>query len=310
MRVVEFIDLMRSSGCRYSYIGDDFGGVFVALDVEGRLFSCMDGKVLSRVNPDAFTKVSTGGVYYNPGGDGLWPAPEGSRLGYEYSTGDWRVPPGITGARWVETAPGVVNAEIDLINNEGIGLPCRFGRKIEVVRSGTREMTVNVVESIEYLGQRSYGRDEVLLVPWSLCQFDCGAGSRLIFSDGGEGSFWDMYAPSAKQCRIESGKCIVDLCTAERFQIGMSSAISCLRFEDAARALVVERRGCGLPSGLDWIDICDRSPAEEPDGRPVVLSAYCDPSGFMEVESAGGCPKRLEPGFKNELRTETWFRLD
>ena len=39
-----------------------------------------------------------------------------------------------------------------------------------------------------------------------------------------------MYAPSAKQRRIESASALLT-CAAERFQIGMSSAISCCGFE-------------------------------------------------------------------------------
>lgn len=33
-------------------------------------------------------------------GYGLWPAPEGTSLGYSYATGSWRVPAGIRHARF------------------------------------------------------------------------------------------------------------------------------------------------------------------------------------------------------------------
>ncbi len=78
-------------------------GVIAALDMEGRWFAVLDGEVLNRVNPDAIAGQSTREQYLNPGGDGLWPAPEGTTLGYQYSTGAWRVPPGLCAARYLVT---------------------------------------------------------------------------------------------------------------------------------------------------------------------------------------------------------------
>ena len=53
---------------------------------------------MNRVNPDAIAGLSTREAYLNPGGDGLWPAPEGTCFGYQYATGDWRVSPGLSSA--------------------------------------------------------------------------------------------------------------------------------------------------------------------------------------------------------------------
>lgn len=93
MKLTDFLKLMQHGQRRYHLVGDAACGTLIALDVEGRLFTVLKGEVLNRVNPDAFTDFSSSAAYLNPGGDGLWPAPEGSRLGYEYATPGWRVPP-------------------------------------------------------------------------------------------------------------------------------------------------------------------------------------------------------------------------
>ena len=107
MTLSELLQLFETSQRRCHVVGDHRGGVVAALDLEGRLFTVVNDRVVNRVNPEAFLGTCTRDAYLNPGGDGLWPAPEGSRLGYEYAIGDWRVPPGLTSARFwlLETTP-------------------------------------------------------------------------------------------------------------------------------------------------------------------------------------------------------------
>ena len=77
----DLIVLLEQAGRRYHVVGDEKG--VVAASWEGRLFAIQDGKVRNRVNAEALCGISTR-EGLNPGGDGFWPAPEGSRLGYEY----------------------------------------------------------------------------------------------------------------------------------------------------------------------------------------------------------------------------------
>ncbi len=312
MRTHEFITLLKQSQRRYHLLGDENCGLIIALDVEGRIFSLLDGEVISRVNPEAFLGFSDSSGYLNPGGDGFWPAPEGSCLGYEYSTAGWRVPPGLCHARWQvqsQSAQNVcVSAEIDLINAQGLGLPCRFTRDISIaVRPG--ELQQQVRESIEYLGKETLSASQALLAPWSLCQFDCDEHCYLLLPHCPPEDIWDLYTPASDCHRRETPEgCRVGLKTDFRFQLGLSPKVNWLEFRNPAKQFLVHRTAALLPKNLHYIDIADRDCTTPPSGRPVRFSAYCDPSGFMEIEAAGGTPELLCPNASTSLDITTVCR--
>ena len=137
MKFEQAMRALAGAGRRAHVVGDAGAGVIAALDVEGRLFPVWDGEILTRINLEALAGQSTRDRYINPGGDGLWPAPEGTTLGYQYAAGAWRVPPGLVAARYrvLESAAhrATLCAEVDLVNNRGIGVPVLFQR-----RPGTR----------------------------------------------------------------------------------------------------------------------------------------------------------------------------
>lgn len=311
MKLTNLIDLLDRGQRRYHLVGTTENGTLIALDVEGRLFSYLDGEVLSLVNEKAFLGFSTRASYLNPGGDGFWPAPEGSRLGYEYSTGSWRVPPSLTNARWqiveIDDKSVLVAAEIDLINSEGRGIPCLFSRKVSLdFASG--KMTQQVVESIRYLGRDTLTREQAMLAPWTLCQFNCDEQCKLILPPCPASEIWDLYTPESTQHRQQTQDgWQVALKTDFRFQLGLSNKVSSLEFHDQGRQFKAWRTAAALADGLDYIDIADQDPANEAKGRPVCFSAYCDPSGFMEIEAAGGTPQVLTPNCASELQVTTIF---
>ena len=308
----ELIALLEQSGRRYHVTGDVNNGVVTALDIEGRLFAIQDGKVRNRVNVEAMAGISTREGYLNPGGDGFWPAPEGSRVGYEYSTAGWRVPPGLTNARWqVKASSGasaLMTAEVDLINASGTGLPCLFSRDLAVSTSGLA-MTVTVTESITYLGTREYDSTQCLLAPWTLCQFDCGPDCELRITPASSDDIWDLYdRDSGCQRRQEGQAAVVSMQTDFRFQLGLSPRVRELLFVDRGRDFQVRRTALPIAAELHYIDIADRDPSSAPSGRPVCFSAYCDPSGFMEIEAAGGSPAVLHSGASTSLTVTTEYR--
>lgn len=312
MKLNELISLFESSQRPYHLYGTENSGCIVALDIEGRIFTYLNGRVLSTVRAEAFTSISDINTYYNPGGDVLWPAPEGSRLGYEYSTNTWRVPPGLTNARWqVIKNDGdkvIVSAEVDLINAESKGIPCIFTREISQEYC-ENELIQNVRESIEYIGKETYTSNQVLLAPWSLCQFDCHAESELRLPACNEAEIWDLYSPESKKHwqKTDNGWRIA-MKTDFRFQLGLSEKVEYLEFVDKRNNYSVLRRAEPIADNLSYIDISDQDPRNEPDGKAVVLSAYCDPSGFMEVEAAGGSAKILEPNTESCLNICTIFK--
>ncbi len=315
MKSTELIDAIRSCGKRMAIVGTETDGVVIVLDMEGRVFTFMDGEVLSRVNMDAITGISTKETYINPGGDGLWPAPEGTDLGYEYSTGAWRVPPSLTAAQWIpveqEEGRALFQAEVDLINARGLGLPFLMCRDIRVTRSGNA-LTVSKIESMQYLGNREYTREEAVAAPWSLCQFDCNADCTLRLHKPGAESIWDLYQwDSSCHWHDNNGTCDVDMVTDFRFQLGMSPDVEWLEFIDKSRGFSVKRTADMIPYDCEYIDIADRDPSVKYNGdKAIRFSAYCDPSGFMEIEAAGGTPVRMVPGaWTNVTINDIYTRL-
>jgi hypothetical protein len=292
----ELIDLFKQGEKRYHLTGTIENGIITGLDLEGRLFTIIDSEVVSRVNPEAILKITDRTEYLNPGGDGLWPAPEGTCFGYEYATGDWRVPPGLTGAKYkvVEADENhlLIEAEVDLINASGLGIATIFRRDITI----TGSMAVKVIESIEYIGTKTLTINECMLTPWSLAQFDCCPDCEVIFPEVDTSQIWDMYDPS-DECRcIKDGFWHTETDGRARYQIGLGAEVPWIELQLPSKNLKVRRTAKALPTGQNYIDIIDAPPTDLPSDKVVRYSVYTDTDGFMEVEAAGGCPEIFKPG--------------
>lgn len=308
MELEKFIGLLDKARKRYHMIGGAKAGIVAALDHEGRLFAVVDGMVLNRVNAAAIDGISTRSQYLNPGGDVLWPAPEGTCSGYEYPTGKWRVPPGLTGARYVvvsqTAASAVIETEVDLINSRGLGIPCVFKREVSV-ESGAR-LTLKTVETITYIGSRTLKRSEFLIAPWSLSQFDSEPGAGVVFKRI-DGAVRDLYDPSGAQRSFADGLCHTKTDSSQRYQIALNAAVDWIEFRNPSKRLTVRRTAAKLASGFDYIDIADAPPEAMPDGEGVRFSVYSDLNGFMEIEAVGGCPATMESGASSSVEVTTEF---
>lgn len=308
----ELIDLLLQSHRRVQVTGTAENGVIAALDLEGRLFTVVNGRVLNRVVPSAIQNRSNRFAYLNPGGDALWPAPEGTCFGYEYGSGQWRVPPSITGAVW-ELAQqsenkAVIKAEIDLVNNRQHGIPCEFERHIEIDRRG-ESLIQHVTEIIRYIGYRTLDKGEFSLAPWSLCQFDSGQECKVIMPPPAAEDIRDMYDSSLSHRGISGDKYVVNTQTDFRFQLELSENVPWIEFI-CGNDFRVKRYVGILPPGQRHIDIADVSPEQFPSDFGVKLSVYCDPSGFMEMEACGGCPDTLFPGTELSVKVTTEYVVD
>ncbi len=303
MQLADLVVLCDHGRRRWQVVGNDSFAVLAALDVEGRLFAAVDGEVVHLVRKGAFLGTCTGACYLNPGGDGLWPAPEGSRLGYEYATGAWRVPPGLTGARYAvlhsTNTSLTIRAEIDLITGDGLGIPTAFERAVNL-----DGLAMEVTETIEYLGSRELPADRCRLAPWSLAQFQGGPGCLACFP---ESPVRDLYDSSAALRTCADGLWQAGTDTPTRYQLAMGSATSWIELRDPQRGWRIRRTTQPLPPGQQHIDIADLPPDQELDGAPVRYSVYSDPSGFVELEVAGGCPAVLRPGDRLAVTARTEF---
>jgi len=311
MKATQVLKAFRNAGKRVHLVGDLNAGVIVALDLEGRLFTVLDGEVLNRVNLAAIAGQSTQKLYLNPGGDCLWPAPEGTARGYQYSTGAWRVTPGLRAARYLVTnatqRSAEVGAEVDLINAQGRGIPTLFKRSVTVT-SGKGAFNLRTRESITYLGRTPLQRTDYLLAPWTLCQFDSGPGCEVMFPCTRKKFVWDLYDdPSGAQRKWGKLLCRTATNGLQRYQIGIGAQVPWIEFRDPRRGLVVHRAASALPTGQSYIDIRDAAPDVSPARKGVRYSVYSDSAGFMEIEAVGGCPAVLIPNAELSFEVITRF---
>ena len=303
----ELIELFKQGEKRYCLTGTIENGVIAGLDLEGRFFTIINGEVVSRVNPEAILGITDRTGYINPGGDGLWPAPEGTCLGYEYAASDWRVPPGLTGAKYkiIESSENhlLIEAEVDLINASGLGIATIFRRDLTI--SGL--MAVKVIESIEYIGTKKLSINECMLAPWSLAQFDCCPGCEVIFPEVDASEVWDMYDLS-DECRfVKDGFWHAKTDGKARYQIGLGVEVPWIELQLPSKKLKVRRTAKPLASGQNYIDIIDAPPTDLPGDKVVRYSVYTDTDGFMEIEAAGGCPQIFEPNTTMSVEILTEF---
>ncbi len=307
----QMLEAFEKAGKRVHVVGNSEKGVIAALDMEGRLFTVLNGEILNRVNFEAIKGQSTRTQYLNPGGDGLWPAPEGTTFGYQYSAGSWRVSPSVLSARYLVTASGENNAtivaEVDLINNQGVGIPAFFKRQIEI-EPDRQEIAVNIIESITYIGRKPLSSSECLLAPWTLCQFDSGAGCEVIFPGNDQTNVWDLYkqAGSTNIFR-KGGTCRVQTNDSQRYQLALGPDVPWIEYHDPQNGLIVRRSADPVPEDYSYIDIRDASPEILPDKKGVRYSIYSDTENFMEIEAVGGCPETILPGTEMKIAVTTQF---
>ncbi len=298
MNIEQFFDLCRHHGRRPVMISSGNAAVVAVCGMEGRLFYCHDGQLVSLFRPEAAENISTSrSGYFNPGGDGLWPAPEGTRFGYEYSTGSWKVPSAVTSAQYEIIAQNSdsleIAAEIDLVNNQQLGIPCRFSRKVSLRQSGTATV-IEQTDSIEYTGVRELADGTFSIAPWSLSQFNVSDSTIARFGDPGE-AIRDLYMPSNDLLTFDGDAVNMRHDSKNRIQLALPETSGFVSLLMPENNLQITRTVAPLPAGQFPVDIADYPPDTDPAG-PVRLSIYNDPSGFMELETVGGCTAGLIPG--------------
>ena len=300
MNIEDIFNICRKNGRRPIIIASGNSAVVAALGMEGRLFYAHDGKMTSLFRPEAAENISNRrNGFFNPGGDGLWPAPEGTCFGYEYSTGAWRVPGALSNAQYEvieQTSSSFeIAADIDLVNNQLLGIPCRFIRRSEVCEELDGTTVIKQYDAIEYIGSRELDRSEFLLAPWSLSQFFVDDKTIARFGSV-NGTVRDLYAPSGDLLTVKGEVTEMVHDKVNRIQLALPETSKFVELYSPEKNLLIRRSSMPLDEGLEAVDIADAAPDKKPAGA-VRYSIYNDPSGFMELEVAGGCVKeKLVPG--------------
>lgn len=313
MKAKELIKAFEKAKKRIHFIGTMEAGAIIALDLEGRIYTLLDGTVMNRVNTAAIEGQSTRDGYLNPGGDGLWPAPEGTSMGYNYATGSWRVSPGLSNARYNITDYGVnfatAKAEIDLINGQGIGIPTIFSRSTQIVVDDN-SITLKTEECIQYIGARPISSKDAMIAPWTLSQFDCDDGCEVIFPCENVDYVWDLYEDKIGKSGMLGNKTYKAIANgSQRYQIAMGPQVPWIELHIPNRGLRVHREAQVIPADQNYIDISDAAPNLSPASKGVRYSVYSDTANFMEIEAAGGAPDLLTSDTKLKLQVTTKFQL-
>ena len=311
MKIKELLKLFEQSRRRCLLLGNAQAGALIGLDLEGRIYAFLDSVVLNRANPDALLEQSHADQYHNPGGDGFWPAPEGSRYGYFYPAGKWRVPPALSSARYRVTAQGDAHAtavaELDLINSAGRGIPVAFERNVAVALAADGIKLV-VQDTIRYLGSQALSENEARLAPWTLAQFDTSPGMEVVFPAVPAAAISDFYEPSTELRRKEDGLWRVRTEGGQRFQLGLAPEVEWIELRIPARNLRVRRTTAGIAEPQHYIDVADRPPTQAPSDFAARYSIYNDAGDFMEIEAAGPGAPQLTPGLALTHTVTTDFR--
>ena len=300
MSIEKVFNICKANGRRPIMITAGNSAVVAALSMEGRLFYAHNGEMTSLFRPEAAENISNSkNGFFNPGGDGLWPAPEGTCFGYEYSTGSWRVPAAMSGAQYevIEQSSDsfTIAAEIDLVNNQLLGIPCRFIRKSTVKEAADGTTTIEQYDAIEYIGNRELSRSEFLLAPWSLSQFYVDDKTIARFGSV-KGEVRDLYAPSKELLTVKGDVTEMVHDKVNRIQLALPEESRFVELIVPDKKLVISRTSAALCDGLEAVDIADAPVDVKPAGA-VRYSIYNDPSGFMELEAVGGCVReKLVPG--------------
>ncbi len=297
MNTEDLLKAFAQAGKRALLVGDAAFGAVVAPDLEGRIYLVYQDDVVSRVNLDAIQNYSDRHGYRNPGGDGLWPAPEGTTMGYEYDTGAWRVPPGLTRARFevIQEAANylAIEAEVSLINSEGRGIPTIFRRYVTVQPEQCR---VKVVEEIEFIGRKPLTAEQCLLSPWTLSQFDTPPGTVAYFPECAEDKIRELYDSSARFRSHEDGLVKTLANSEQRYQLALGEETPWIEMALPEKGVRIRRWADDPAPGTRYVDIADADPDTPPTNNGVKYSIYSDPSGFMELEAVAAVGEGLKPG--------------
>ena len=292
------------------------GAVYLAPQLQGRIFAALDGEVLHRFDA-ALAENPSPDDFNNLGGNSLWPAPEGGEFAFNYPAdgSPWRVQAGINSAKSHLSGDGTAMSRI-------IGLENRKGVRSELLH--LREVSPRKGFGKEYgLREVVYASrdtlrltvplpaDSFLVAAWSLEQFDLGENITAFGTSApGAKLNGDFYGGIAANTRYVPGGFVFKLAGEEKLQIGVPESAGCTVIGAwlPERELVILRRivDCGEGRRINFAD------NDQPNGVFSAADAYSVFYGagakFFELETLA--PVQFDAGLRTTgsvLESETHF---
>ncbi len=299
-------------------IASDNGESFIDTELQGRIFTKLDGELLHRFdsklaanpNPDQFNNI---------GANSLWPAPEGGPFAFNYLGGDWLVQPAVNTQKPVLTAKGCEKT-VELSNRKGLRTRVKMSRELSPLPlakllskyglrgTGYREKDVH---SIAPADRRS--PEEFVIAAWSLEQFDLSDGTEAfccVEGDPRKAVNADFYGDPWPRLKFHDHVFEFRLGGENRLQIGVSMKESpkLIGAYVPSRSLLILRRTPFNPKGK-YINIADN---DQPKGVYSACDQYSIFNGaslnFFELETISTLEldsKGLVKG--STLHSETMF---
>ena len=308
MRMSELEGSLASSGLEAVTFGDAEKRLFIVPELHGRIFVALEGKVFHNVNPQAFRPSKAGSEFLNPGGDSLWCAPEGTRWGFFYDAGRWRVPEALAKCQYkivrIEKDRLTIRSSFSLRNALGIEIPLESTRVIRQL-AHSKGVGYETRDTLRYLGEKPLSYEDARVVPWTLSQYPASGTTRAFFPFPSGARLKDFYEPFGDRLKMLGESVELDTDGRKKGQIGISPEVPMISFRDSASGLVVTRKSQKFLRTRRYIDIADRPPTEDYNADfPTRYSIYNGDNSILELESCGAMSAILEPGVKITLVTE------
>ena len=292
------------------------GMVYLAPQLQGRIFASLDGEVLHRFDA-ALAEDPSPDDFNNLGGNSLWPAPEGGEFAFNYPAdgSPWRVQAGINSAKSHLSGDGTaMSRTVALENRKGVRSELLHLREVSPRKGfgaefGLREVVYSSRDTLRLTVPLP--ADSFLVAAWSLEQFDLGKNITAFGTLARSAKLNDdFYGDIAANTRYVPGGFVFSLAGVEKLQIGVPENAGCTMIGAwlPERELLILRRivSCGEGRRINFAD------NEQPQGVFSAADAYSVFYGagakFFELETLA--PVQFDAGLRTTgsvLESETHF---
>lgn len=296
MRIDTFLDCL--SDYTPVVLGDGGNCIVVVPDMEGRIFTAVDGEIISRVVEEEVRRRPLPGEPVGGGGDVLWVAPEGTRYGYFYAAGDWHIPAALCALRYDvknRSDRGVtLSKPISVTTNTGQRLEMTIEREIRLVSAESASVIYESDERLIVRGAQTCTWEDVRLVPWTLAQYPTTPQSTVTFDLAGGARWKEVYQPVGDALIQEGNRVTLRTDGHYKYQIIMTPDVNSITMHKPPYTIT---RSFVSASEGQPADITDIEPGESYAADfPSRTSVYNSDTDFLELEVCGNSPAAVGPG--------------
>lgn len=288
----------------------------------GRVFAEVGGMMMHRINLENARDPCL--PYNNIGGNTLWPAPEGGRLGFNYRGDEWYVQECMNRLQLHVAEHDCLSTRlqerISLVNRAGTIVHCLMSRDIRMDSPSATSLPTDIECSFSYVTYDSFQvlndvpAESGLIAAWSLEQFDASETtlSFCCVAKSANALNIDYYDPPRERVTfLERGITYrTDGQAVGQIGIREQNGASFIGFYDTSRRLLCLRKNLTPPGGV-YINIADNEQEYGPYSASDNYSIYNSgpDMNLFELETIG--PVDISDGLVrgSKLHTVTTFAV-